>query len=145
MPVRSLTRGSDAPPRLSRAARRSARIPVMQRSVRLLAALLVAPRLGETQDIRFRERVDVERVVVDVRVLDHRGRPLRGLRPEDFRLKVDGRVVPVESAQWVPASGPETASLEASPPDASDPLPAIPTGRLVVLFFQKDMQSARIV
>ena len=38
---------------------------------------------------------------MDARVVDRAGRPILGLTPRDFRLKVDGRVVPLESVTWV--------------------------------------------
>ena len=109
----------------------------------LPAALLVA--LGAAagaQDIRFRERVDVESVVVDARVVDGAGRPILGLVPRDFRLKVDGRPVEVQSVTWVAedATGPDTraAALAAG-------LPSPPRGRLIVFFFQKDLESSRVM
>jgi VWFA-related protein len=104
----------------------------------LLGVVIAAAAGAEAQDVRFKERVEVHRVVVDARVLDNLGRPMTGLQPSDFRLKVDGRVVPVESVQWIPAS----AGGETTPPFPADsPNPA---GRLVVFFFQKDMESSRL-
>ena len=47
------------------------------------------------------ERVDVARVIIDVRVIDDDGRPLRGLQPADFEVRIDGEPVRVESAFWV--------------------------------------------
>ena len=61
----------------------------------------ISPSVAAEQDIRFRDRVDVESVVVDARVVDGAGRPILDLTPSDFRLKVDGRAVPVQSVTWV--------------------------------------------
>jgi VWFA-related protein len=94
---------------------------------------VIAAALGFAQEPRFRERVEVDRVLLDVRVVDAAGRAVRGLGPEDFRVEVDGRRVAVESAQWVsgqPLGPDEVADLG---------LPPAPPGRLIVFFFQKDL------
>ncbi|HET8646179.1 MAG TPA: hypothetical protein VFO85_11860, partial [Vicinamibacteria bacterium] len=59
----------------------------------LLAAALQTP----DETVRRQESVAVDRVVVELRVLDGRSRPVRGLQRGDFRLEVDGREFPVES------------------------------------------------
>jgi len=126
--------------------------------VRAMAlALIVAAPLGAGDQppdprIRFGERVDVERVVVDARAVDHAGMPLPGLGPKDFRLKVDGKVVPLESAHWVAAVDPEPeplvpeaaatpAFVVTSEPAADEAAP----GRLIVFFFQKDLEESRLM
>ncbi len=85
---------------------------------------------------RYGESLNVSRVVLDARVVDGRGAPLLGLQPGDFRVRVDGRPVAVESVRWVtgapPALPPEQAALAAA-------LPPLAPGRLVVLLFQKDL------
>jgi VWFA-related protein len=84
---------------------------------------------------RFGERVEVERVLIDARVVDDRGDAIRDLTAADFRLRVDGRPVPIESVQWVsgPAPASETPRVEIE----------APPGRLVVLLFQKDLEPSR--
>ena len=47
------------------------------------------------------ERVDVARVIIDVRVVDDDGQPIRGLEPDDFEVRIDDEPVRVESAPWV--------------------------------------------
>ncbi|HEY3120846.1 MAG TPA: hypothetical protein VGL15_09490 [Vicinamibacteria bacterium] len=64
-----------------------------------LSFLAVTP--SAQQPPRFGERVEVERVLIDARVVDDRGDAIRGLAAADFRLRVDGRPVPLESVQWV--------------------------------------------
>ena len=107
----------------------------------VLALGAVAPP-PHAQDPRFKERVDVERVLLDARVLAPDGEPRRDLKPADFRVKVDGKVVPLESALWVDAATPYAEGL--SPEDASlvgaEP---VPPGRLLVFFFQKDLHPSR--
>jgi VWFA-related protein len=107
-----------------------------------LVALGATALLLRSQDPHFNERVDVERVLLDARVLDGHGEPRRDLKPADFRLKVDGHVVPVESAFWVDAATPYAEGLS---PEAASVVGAqpVPSGRLIVFFFQKDMERSR--
>jgi VWFA-related protein len=94
---------------------------------------------------RFREAVTVERLVVDVRVVDDLGGAVLGLRPEDFRVKVDGKSVAVESASWV---GPNQDEDVVVTPDGSPPPreagALAPEPRLIVFLFQKDLERSRI-
>jgi VWFA-related protein len=110
-------------------------------------ALLLATALGSaalaagTQEPpHLLPGVETSRVVLEVRVTDGGGRPLPGLAPADFRLKVDGRGTAVESAVWV-AEAPNVARV--LPPTAS-PAPRFSSGRLVVLLFQKDFEGSRL-
>jgi VWFA-related protein len=111
-----------------------------------LAALALAVTAGAQEappDIRFRDRVDVESVVMDARVVDNAGRPILGLTAKDFRLKVGGRVVPLESVTWVADDAPPDPEEAAAAVMAGQPAP--PPGRLVVFFFQKDLESSRVM
>ena len=115
-----------------------------------LAAALVLLASGartsdeqDAPDIRFRDRVDVESVVIDARVVDGAGRPVLGLGPRDFRLKVEGREVPVDSVTWVPADTPPDPAVTAAALAAG--APSVPRGRLIVFFFQKDLESSRVM
>jgi VWFA-related protein len=115
--------------------------------VRLLgcvALVAASTSVGQSPpDIRFRDRVDVASVVVDARVVDGAGRPILGLTPSDFRLKVDGRVVPVQSVTWVDESAPPDPETTVAAARAGAPLP--PRGRLIVFFFQKDLEPSRVM
>ncbi|HSK08329.1 MAG TPA: VWA domain-containing protein [Vicinamibacterales bacterium] len=114
--------------------------------LQLILGLLAAVASGQEPQVpRHRERVDVARVLIDVRVLDGEGRPVRDLEAADFRVRVDGRPARVESADWVgaaaappPAPG---ATRRAHPFDPREE----PQGRLVVFLFQKDLEPSRIV
>jgi VWFA-related protein len=101
-----------------------------------LALSFFAVTASAQQPPRFGESVEVERVLIDARVVDARGDAIRGLTAADFRLRVDGRPVPLESVQWIPgpASATETPRVEIE----------APPGRLVVLFFQKDLEPSRM-
>ena len=118
----------------------------MPRPLLLIALLLLAARPLAAQDPpRYTERVEVARVLVDVRAMD-RDEPLLGLTTENFEVKVDGRAASVESVQWV-------AGALAATDENRDPLerflqgsaPPTAEGRLVVFLFQKSLESTRIV
>ena len=94
----------------------------------------------------FREEARVELVVVDAHVTDRYGDPIPNLTPADFHVLVDGKPVPLESVDWVPADLPEIpmeASLSAAGPGR--PLTLAPPGRLIVLFFQTAFEHTRLV
>jgi VWFA-related protein len=95
------------------------------------------------QEPRFKEAVEVERVVLDVRAVDGRGLPILGLSLGDFRLKVDGRGVPVESVQWVSGETPYAEGLDPGTSAKAMTNAAAP-GRLIVFMFQKDLEDSRL-
>ena len=111
-----------------------------------IATLITGPGIRAQQPPRFGERVDVARIIIDARVLDDGGSPVPGLTPDDFKVKIDGKVVRVETATWV---GGRDTSVDAASP-ASAPLreagvPPVNPGRLIVFLFQKDLEPSRIV
>jgi VWFA-related protein len=114
----------------------------------ILAAVALCGGRGagiqEAQQPRFAERVDVSRVIVDVRVTDNRGGPIVDLVVEDFAVKIDGKAARVESARWVGGSEPRTVGEErgASAAPMSDDLSS--PGRLIVFVFQKNWEGFRI-
>jgi VWFA-related protein len=106
-----------------------------------LGLLLAAVGAGREQEPPYvLPRVEASRVVLEARVTDSRGRPLPGLGPADFRLEVDGRPTPVESAAWVA----ESPSLARGLPSPGAPAVTTSPGRLVVLLFQKDFETSRL-
>ena len=86
------------------------------------------------QQPRFTEGVDVERVVIDVRALG----------PRDFRVRVDGRVVELESADWVPGALPSDVAPRDGIANAAPEAEPV-SGRLILLVFEKDLESSRVV
>ena len=82
--------------------------PDLSETVRRFAvgALLLLPvaAAGQDQPPRFRSGVDV--TSVEVTVVDDRGRPILGLDPDDFVVKVDGEARRVVSTDWVPLTQP---------------------------------------
>ena len=106
---------------------------------------LAAAALTAQQVPRFGERVEVARVIVDVRVIDDRGDPIRGLSPEDFKVRIDGRLCRVETATWVGGSDSADPPPALGSPAALPPVHAENAARLIVFVFQKDLERSRIV
>src|SRR5688572_24237334 len=65
------------------------------------SVLSIAFLQGQREQPRYVERVDVERVLVDARVLDSQGQAMVGLVADDFRVRIGGKPVAIESAMWV--------------------------------------------
>jgi VWFA-related protein len=116
------------------------------RAALVLVVGLACPIVSARQQDGFQERVEVNRLLIDVRVLDGDGHPIDGLQPADFEVSVGGRRTPVESVLWIdggtPALDPFSPSGEGTP--AIQGLPA-PEGRLVVFLVQKSLESGRAV
>ena len=96
---------------------------------------------------QFDDAITVALDTVVVRVVDGTGRPVLGLKPSDFRLKVQGREIPVAAVDWI-ASEPGTGNPreETAPPEewtGVEPAPKA-AGKLVVFFVQADLNPTRI-
>lgn len=125
---------------------RSVRIREISRSA--LAATLVvlatgAAALARQQPPRYVERVEVARVLIDARVVDDLGQPVRDLGVGDFEVRIGGKAARLESVQWVSGeAGEDLLPLDSSEFRTSyDPL----QGRLIVFLFQKSLERSRIV
>ncbi|HSS47855.1 MAG TPA: VWA domain-containing protein [Thermoanaerobaculia bacterium] len=105
-------------------------------AVTLLAALLPlstpanaqqppAPPANAPQSV-FGEQIDVRVVNVEVVVTDKQGNRVAGFTPDDFRLKVDGKVVPVEYFNEV--RGGSAIALAESAGSAVKGLPSLAPG-----------------
>ena len=110
---------------------------------RLVAAILAACSIAaQAQEPTVLAPTRVDRVLVDARILDPRGRELRGLRSEDLRVEIDGEPARVESVEWISeaASQADVAApaAEARSRDGAPPPVTEAPGRLVVFLFQKD-------
>ena len=102
--------------------------------------LLALPVCAAAQDPpRFSEKVEVARILLDVRAIDPRGRPLLGLESADFEVKIDGKVARVESVQHI--TGERVADSATA---ATTQLQPAMAGRLVVFLFQKSLHRSRI-
>lgn len=116
----------------------------------LFAAILMGTSAFAQERPAYTERVEVTRLLLDLRVLDDRGQPVRGLTADDFIVKVGGKVARVESAVWVGAEEPAEAMGRpgtSAPASGAHSVHADPAdeGRLIVFLFQKSLESSRIV
>ena len=108
------------------------------------AATAQEPTPAPEQPPRFIDRIAVERVLLDLRIVDSAGRPLLGLGPSDVAVTVDGNPAVVDSLRWVSSTTPYAEGLAPEEAAAAGVEPA-PAGRLIVLFFQKDIsESTRV-
>lgn len=93
----------------------------------------------------FDDSITVALDTVVVRVVDNSGQPILGLAPEDFRVMVRGKEIPVLAVDWVSsektAAGPRAELL---PVGEGDAVPASDPGKLVVFFVQADLNPTRI-
>jgi VWFA-related protein len=96
------------------------------------------------------ETITVERILVDARITDYNGDPIVGLKPADFRVKIDGLDAAVESVEWIPenALARDLAGLDDDEPqkavvNESMDIPP-PNGRLLVFFFQTDFARTNV-
>jgi VWFA-related protein len=109
--------------------------------------LLVAVSASADQRPTQVPGVEVSRVVIDARILDGQGRPVLGLTPENFRVKVDGQAVTLASVDWIggedrsePPRDPEKPTVFV-PEDDDESEPA---GRFTVFLFQKSLERSRL-
>jgi VWFA-related protein len=106
------------------------------------AATCAVSAPGAQQPPTYSERVEVTRLLLDARVLDDRGEPVRGLDAPDFRVTVGGKTARVESITWVGEPVRDTAHHETPQRLVTS---AAGDGRLIVFLFQKSMEPSRIV
>ena len=121
------------------------RITVWHSALAFLTATAVSAS-GQAPGAKpYTERVDVHRVLLDVRVTDGLGQPLEDLRKTDFVVRIDGKPAPVESAAWVTGAL-RSEGLIATPdgPPVASTMPPV-EGRLVVFLIQKDLEPSRII
>ena len=119
-----------------------------------MSALVLSAAAGlAAQQQPLVERVDVSRVLIDVRVIGDEGEPVAGLEPDDFEVRIGGEPVDVESALWLGADEPDAAD-ELDLADEPDLAPLPSTGftavltpadrrQLVVFFVQKSLEADR--
>lgn len=112
-----------------------------------LLAVFTLPAQAFAQSAQ--ETITVERILIDARVTDATGEPILNLTPEDFRVKIDGKVARVESVDWIPETAVtrELANVEreeAAPTDAQVIQEPAPQGRLLVFLFQTDFARNKV-
>jgi VWFA-related protein len=114
----------------------------------LVAAMVSAQEPADRRGA-VQEEALVERVVVDAHVTGPDGSAIPSLGPEDFLVKVDGKAVPLEAVDWLPAGTPEVDPRVISalgPRDAEATGSAdVPPGRVIVIFFETDHEISRLM
>jgi hypothetical protein len=117
----------------------------------LLIAASAPAQTNSQTNAQFEETITVSRVLVDIRVTNDRGTPLRGLTPTDFIATIGGASASVESVtfideatNWIdeipdtqPASGGSTADRRLPTADSVE-IANTRKGRLFVVFVQTD-------
>src|SRR6185295_14408856 len=117
----------------------------------LLAGLLFtmtdAAAAADSPQEHFDQEITVALDTIVVRVVDGTGRPILGLTPGDFRIRVHGREIPVTAVDWV------SSESEAKAPEApveefegwkGNEARKQALGKLVVFFVQADLNPTRI-
>ncbi len=109
-----------------------------------------ADRQDKPQEPTFSDEIDVSLATVVVRVVDTWGQPMLGLKPEDFRVRVGKKEIPVVAVDWIgeseeaaPLPLPELPAEATAEPLPPPPLPP-PLPRLIVFFVQADLTPSRI-
>ncbi len=94
----------------------------------------------------FEGAIDVALSTMVIRVVDSWGQPILGLKPEDLRVRVGKKEVPVVALDWISADDVQVIRTQQPEEDSTavslEPLPA--PGRLVVIFVQADLNPTRI-
>lgn len=113
----------------------------------LLLAILLFPQIASPQDPKledqFGEEITVSLISMTVRAVDGRGRPITGLGPEDFRVRVGKKEIPVVGVDWF-SSGEPAPAAEAPGAPAVPVEPPRPAGKLVVFWVQADFEPTRV-
>lgn len=112
----------------------------------LLALLLITSAglagSGGQQRPTFRSGIEV--VAIDVNVVDRAARPIADLRPEDFRVTVDGRPRAIVSAQFIRYEVTLAASPAAAPaaPTATPaPVPPPPPRNVLIVIDEDSVEA----
>jgi VWFA-related protein len=92
----------------------------------LLAGLTLSPGARAAEDPPpFGESIDVRVVNVEAVVTDRAGHRVTGLKPSDFRLRVDGKEVPIEYFNEVSDGRALAPPAEAAKPETTAAAPAV--------------------
>jgi len=92
--------------------------------------------LAQSEQQRFRERVEVPRILIDVRVMDASGRAMPNLSASDFAVTIDGTTAKIDTVEWVPADA-ATIQNESTFQHQSRPGPTATNDRWIVFLYQK--------
>jgi VWFA-related protein len=107
----------------------------------LLAPVTVASAGQEPPEETFGDSITVALDTLTLRVIDNAGRPIPDLGPDDFRVLVRGREIPVTAVDWI-SSGTGTRIQAETLPLMEETAPTA-AGKLVVFFVQADINSTQ--
>ena len=118
----------------------------------VLPSRRAVPQEQPPEDPFFEEEITVSLSTVVLRVVDTWGRPILGLKPEDFRVRLGKRDVPVVGLDWVTAERSRASGCQPEPertggtPEVIEgaPVPVPAPNRLFVFFVQTDLDPTRI-
>lgn len=141
----------------------AARFAVLAAAAAVVATTAAAqppPAVDAPQEpsITIVDRLEVQRTLLEVRVVDGLGRPIEGLAAEDFVVRLGGRAARVEAVDRVIAEGYDAPAPGATEPSSAGDDSAAPRGsasafapdvaerrQLVVLFFQTSLLPSKAV
>jgi VWFA-related protein len=109
----------------------------------LVMAVVVATVFAQQEQPRFAERVEVNRILIDARVVDDAGQPVADLGVEDFEVKLGGKAARLDSVQWIAAPPSDETPSPARSADVAVSFQAS-QGRLIVYVFQKSFEGGRM-
>jgi len=89
------------------------------------------PQTQQPETPRFRTSVEV--TPLDISVVDDRGKPVQGLAPEDFSVRIDGQPRKVVSVEWVSLVADKDTPPPPAAPDGYSSNESSTAGRLIVL------------
>jgi hypothetical protein len=105
----------------------------------LLGSVVLAAQLQES--------ITVTRVLVDVRLVSETESTVMNFGPDDFDVRIGGRKVVVESAEWVgPGAGTDDLRIPMVTDDGRVVEAPVPRGRIIVVLVQTDFtrDAARV-
>jgi VWFA-related protein len=108
-----------------------------------LLLLAFSAAVANAQEIRTEEKITVERIVIDARIIESSGDPILGLTPSDLRVLVDGLPAEIETVEWIASDEAWAEGLTPQQVEGTH-YSVAPEGRLIVLFFQTDFQRQRV-
>jgi len=111
---------------------------VILRMASAVFALTIAITTSAQTPTPFGTVVEVSRILTEVRVVNFDGNPVLGLGPDDFKVKLAGKPVEVESVLWVPSTADAAKTAPTPFQGGSGAERPTPEGRLIVVLFQVD-------
>src|SRR5438067_4275919 len=82
----------------------------------------------------YRERVNVSRVLIDVRVTDDSAKPITDLTAADFSVKIDGKAAALDTIEWISADHGPGFELQSGTSSIATPTRR---GRWIVFLYEK--------